>query len=192
MKERHELVRRLWNNGRWDLISALVAPRLVPAQMRRAVLRRWCDHVGAARILGGLRINNRHLVVGDNVFINEDAMIDCNALIVIEDGVAIGPRCTLITSGHLVGPPEMRRRAIAYGEIRIGKGSWLATNVTVLPGVSIGEGCIVAAGSVVRSDCKPNGLYAGVPAVRIKDLPTGSRSATADLGMVDQDELHGQ
>ncbi|SFA83199.1 maltose O-acetyltransferase/hypothetical protein [Nocardioides alpinus] len=177
MKERHELPRRLWNNGRWDLISTVVASRLVPAQLRRAVLRVFCDHIGAARILGGLSINNRHLVVGDNVFINEDVMIDCNVPVVIEDGVAVGPRCSFITSGHLVGPPEMRRRSISYGEIHVGRGSWLATGVTVLPGVTIGPGCIVAAGAVVHSDCEPDGLYAGVPARRIKDLPTGPRSA---------------
>ena len=191
MKERHELVRKLWNNGRWDLVTAAVSPRLVPAQLRRAVLRVFCDDIGAARILGGLRINNRHLVVGDNVFINEDALIDCNARVVIEDGVAIGPRCSFITSGHLVGPPEMRRRAIAYGEIRVGRGSWLATNVTVLPGVTIGEGCVIAAGAVVRSDCEPNGLYAGVPATRVKDLPTGARVELSDLDPADQARLPG-
>ncbi|WP_408003863.1 LbetaH domain-containing protein [Puerhibacterium puerhi] len=39
-----------------------------------------------------------------------------------------------------------------------------------MPGVTIGRGCIIAAGSVVTSDCQPDGLYAGVPAARKKDL----------------------
>ncbi len=172
MRPRHELSRRLWNNGRWDLLSVFTASRLVPTQLRRALLRRACRHVGAARICAGFRLNNSHLVVGDNVFINDDVTIDCNAEVRIGDGVAIGPRCVLTTSSHWVGPPEMRRRAIEYGPIHIGEGTWLATNVTVLPGVTIGNGCIVAAGSVVREDCAPNGLYAGVPARRVKELPS--------------------
>ncbi|WP_372495087.1 acyltransferase [Nocardioides pinisoli] len=50
-------------------------------------------------------------------------------------------------------------------------GAWIGAAVTVLPGVTIGPGCVVAAGSVVTADCQANGLYAGVPARRIRDLP---------------------
>lgn len=170
MKQRHELARKLWNNGRWDLVSAFTASRLVPTQLRRALLRRLCDHVGAARICAGFRLNNSRLRIGDNVFINDDVTIDCNVEVCIEDGVAIGPGCTIVTSSHLIGPPTMRRRAIDYGEVRIGAGSWLATNVTVLPGTVIGPGCIVAAGSVVRGNLAANGFYAGVPARRVNEL----------------------
>lgn len=49
-------------------------------------------------------------------------------------------------------------------------GCWLGGNVTVLPGVTIGRGCVIAAGAVVTKSCDPNGLYAGVPARRIRDL----------------------
>lgn len=130
-----------------------------------------CDHIGAARVCSGFAINSSRLWVGDNVFINDDVMIDCNALVTIEDGVAIGPRCSLITTSHLIGPPEMRRRAVTFGEIYVGEGVWLATGVTVLPGVTVGAGCVVAAGAVVVDDCAPDGFYAGVPARRVKDLP---------------------
>lgn len=172
MRPRHELTRRLWNNGRWDLVSAFTASRLVPTQLRRALLRKVCEHIGAARICAGFRLNNGRLRIGDNVFINDDVTIDCNAQVVIEDGVALGPGCTIVTSSHLVGPPEMRRRAIEYGAVRIGAGCWLATNVTVLPGATIGPGSIVAAGAVVRGELPANGFYAGVPARWVRDLPT--------------------
>ena len=49
-------------------------------------------------------------------------------------------------------------------------GCWICAGCTILPGVTIGEGCVIAAGSVVNKDCAPDGLYAGVPAKRIKDL----------------------
>ena len=46
----------------------------------------------------------------------------------------------------------------------IGDGCWLGGNVAVLPGVSIGSGCVIAAGSIVTADCEPDCLYAGIPA----------------------------
>lgn len=46
----------------------------------------------------------------------------------------------------------------------MGTGVWIGANVTVLPEVTIGNGCVIAAGSVVTSDCEDNCLYAGNPA----------------------------
>jgi acetyltransferase-like isoleucine patch superfamily enzyme len=53
--------------------------------------------------------------------------------------------------------------------VTIGDHVWLSTRVTVLPGVSIGEGAVVAAGSVVTKDLAPYGLYGGVPARKIRE-----------------------
>ena len=50
------------------------------------------------------------------------------------------------------------------------KGTWIGANAIVLPGVRIGEGCVIAAGSVVVNDCEDNSLYAGVPARFIRKL----------------------
>ena len=54
--------------------------------------------------------------------------------------------------------------------IFIGDGCWIGANVTILPGIEIGTGCIIGAGALVTKNCKPNGLYVGVPAKRIRDL----------------------
>ena len=54
--------------------------------------------------------------------------------------------------------------------VEVGEGCWIGGRCTILPGVSIGEGCVVAAGSVVASDCRAHGLFAGVPAVLKKEL----------------------
>lgn len=56
------------------------------------------------------------------------------------------------------------------GKITVGDGCWIGTNVTILPGVNIRNGCVIGAGSLVTKDCEPNGLYVGVPAKRIKEL----------------------
>ena len=93
------------------------------------------------------------------------------APIVIGDGVEFGPEVALLTASHEIGGPGHRAGTPYVSPVRIGDGCWLGARVTVLPGVTIGRGCLVAAGAVVASDCAPDGLYAGVPARRVRDLP---------------------
>lgn len=57
-----------------------------------------------------------------------------------------------------------------HRDVRIGMGTWIGAGAVVLPGVTIGPGCVVAAGAVVVRHCEPNGLYAGVPARRVKEI----------------------
>ena len=75
-----------------------------------------------------------------------------------------------ICLSHFIGDSNKRAGKNIYSNIHVGKGSWIGANVTVLPGVSIGNGCIVAAGSVVISDCEDNCLYAGNPAKKKRYL----------------------
>ncbi|MFY9265807.1 MAG: acyltransferase [Solirubrobacterales bacterium] len=90
--------------------------------------------------------------------------------------VEIGARCSLAaevsiaTSSHVIGPSSRRAGAHNGAPVAIGDGSWIGARVTILAGVTIAEGCVVAAGAVVTGDCLPNGLYAGVPARRVRDL----------------------
>ncbi|HEX3960838.1 MAG TPA: DapH/DapD/GlmU-related protein [Trebonia sp.] len=86
-------------------------------------------------------------------------------------GAWIGTRCTILTQTHEIGDAGRRAAGSVDKPVAIGAGCWLGTGVTVLPGVSIGPGCVIAAGAVVTRDCEPDGLYAGVPAVRKRDLP---------------------
>ena len=58
--------------------------------------------------------------------------------------------------------------------IRVEAGSWLGAGVLVLPGVTIGHGSVIAAGAVVTKSTCADGLYAGVPARRVRDLPAGT------------------
>ncbi|WP_447643573.1 acyltransferase [Nocardioides zeae] len=54
--------------------------------------------------------------------------------------------------------------------MEIGNGAWIGARALILPGVSVSEGCVIAAGAVVNRNTEPHGLYAGVPARRIRDL----------------------
>jgi acetyltransferase-like isoleucine patch superfamily enzyme len=122
-------------------------------------------------IMPGLIVARRGRVsFGNNVYINYNCYFDAESDIDIGDWVQIANDVKLITSTHIIGD-ECRRAGPAYGRsIKIGSGCWLGADVKVLPGVEIGRGCIIAAGAVVINNCLDNGLYAGVPAVRKKEL----------------------
>jgi maltose O-acetyltransferase len=117
-----------------------------------------------------VRFTGPDVTVGRGSFINRDCLFDTSAPITLEERVTVGMGCALITSTHVIQGPEGRAGALQAAPIHIGKGSWLGARVLVLPGVAVGAGCVVAAGAVVTGDLQPHGLYAGVPARRIRDL----------------------
>jgi len=77
----------------------------------------------------------------------------------------------VITSTHRLGDARRRAGEWEARPVRIEDGCWIGAGAILLPGVAVGEGCVVAAGAVVRESCEPNGLYGGVPARRLEDLP---------------------
>jgi acetyltransferase-like isoleucine patch superfamily enzyme len=119
-------------------------------------------------------IGSGRLSIGRNVKINYGCFLDPYAGITLEKGVTLGPRCTLLTVSHRIGRPEMRRAPagedLLLEEIYVGEGSWLGASVTVLPGVRIGDGTVVGAGSVVLRNCEANAVYAGNPAALVRRL----------------------
>ena len=79
-------------------------------------------------------------------------------------------KTALLTSTHKIGDAN-RRAKESYGKpITIGDATWVGANVTIQPGVTMGSGCIIAAGSVVIKDCESNWIYGGQPARKIKKL----------------------
>jgi acetyltransferase-like isoleucine patch superfamily enzyme len=121
--------------------------------------RQTRPELGAAR--GG------ELVIGNDVFINHGCSIVATVRISIGDHCLIGDYCSISDSSyHQVAPNEVIRRE----PITIGRNVWLGRNVIVLPGVSIGEHSVVAAGSTVSHDVPPRTLVAGSPARVIRSL----------------------
>ena len=82
----------------------------------------------------------------------------------------IAYKVTFITSTHEIADRIRRAGKPISEEITVGDGTWIGANVTILPGVNIGSGVIIAAGSVVVHDCEDNSIYAGNPAKLIKKL----------------------
>lgn len=107
-----------------------------------------------------------HTFIGKHVFINRDCFFVDLGGIYIEDHALIGPRAMLVSVGHNEDPAH--RRDLVLKSVHIKQGAWLGANVTVLPGVTIGENAIVGAGAVVTKDVPANAVVAGVPAKFIR------------------------
>jgi acetyltransferase-like isoleucine patch superfamily enzyme len=106
--------------------------------------------------------------IGRNVFINFDCVFLDLAGITIEDGVLIAPKVSLLSEGHPVSPNE--RQSLVPGHIHIKKNAWIGAGATILPGVTVGENAVVAAGAVVSKDVPANTVVGGVPAKIIKTI----------------------
>ncbi len=176
------------------LINGPGASHLVPAIVRRALLRWAGARIGKARILpsGIFRGELRNLEIGNGVFINTGVSIFPTGGISVGDGVHFGPNCTVMTGTHAVGTSHKRAATpTRFEPVVVGAGAWLGASVTVCPGVTIGEGCVVAPGAVVVDDLQPNGFYAGVPA-RLKNfLPTDLQDGKLPLESGDSIALGG-
>jgi acetyltransferase-like isoleucine patch superfamily enzyme len=110
----------------------------------------------------------RFIKLGKNVFINHGcSFLDlCN--ITIEDEVMIGPKVNLITENHPLDPND--RKTVLLKPIVVKRNAWIGAAATILPGVTIGENAVVAAGAVVSRDVPANSIVAGVPAKVVKTL----------------------
>lgn len=110
----------------------------------------------------------KHTKIGKNVFINFDCVILDLGGITIEDNVLIAPKVSLLSEGHPVSPDE--RQSLVPGHIHIRKNAWIGAGATILPGVTVGENAVVAAGAVVSKDVPANTIVGGIPARHIKNI----------------------
>lgn len=119
--------------------------------------------------IGAHIYNPDGVFVGDNVYIGFHTYLG-DGQIIIEDEVVIGPFCVIAGGNHTRKDGSIRFGGYEVKPVRIGRGTWLAAHCTVVPGTIIAEGNIIAAGAVVTRHTEPHCLYAGVPAVKIKEL----------------------
>jgi maltose O-acetyltransferase len=113
---------------------------------------------------------------GKNIFIGNDFTGNFNLTILdirevcIGNNVMIGPNTLITTVGHPFSPKGRRQYHASAKPVRIGNDVWIGGNVTILPGVTIGNNVVVAAGAVVTKDIPDNTLVGGIPAKKLKDL----------------------
>jgi acetyltransferase-like isoleucine patch superfamily enzyme len=111
------------------------------------------------------------LASGRGTYINRECLLEAAGGLTIGSQTGIGPRVTILTISHELMPGYPRHGPTRIEPVTIGSNVWIGAAVTILPGATIGDGCMIAAGSLVRGMLAPDGLYAGIPARRIRDLP---------------------
>lgn len=105
--------------------------------------------------------------LGRNVFINHACSFLDLGGITIEDEVMVGPRVNILSENH---PVEAgRRKTLVPDAVLIKRNAWIGAAATIMPGVTIGENAVVAAGAVVTQDVPDNTVVAGVPAKVVKE-----------------------
>ena len=97
------------------------------------------------------------------MFVNQNRTFLDYAGIRLGERVMIGPKASLITSGHPVDPEE-RRRYLTGAPIDVADNVWIGAGATILPGVSLGRDSVIAAGAVVAEDAPPATLVTGAKA----------------------------
>ncbi len=120
--------------------------------------------------------------IGAGTFVNHSCVFEANAPIEIGRDSHIAMEVMFVTSDHDMQSDGGFAYYASYRGIKVGDRCWLGARVTVLPGVTIGDDVVVAAGAVVTSDCAPGGLYAGLPAKRIRDLDPAERAGATSSG----------
>lgn len=158
--------------GRDLVVNSIINGRVIPGRLRGRLLRRVGHQVHPnALICPDVFLGSRHgLSVGARALVNYGCFFDLLAPTTIGADCAIGYRTMFLTGTHNLGASDRRAAEVQAAPITVGDGCWIGANVIILPGVTIGRGSVVAAGSVVRASVPPNSLVAGVPATVKRQL----------------------
>ncbi|MCR5270933.1 MAG: sugar O-acetyltransferase [Prevotella sp.] len=144
---------------------------LIDFKEKETLIRELFGSVGNAPFVG----DNFHCDFGQNIHVGDNFHADYNctmldlAEIRIGDNCLIGPDVGIYTAGHRL-EPEGRVLDVYGSPITIGNDVWIGGHSTILSGVTIGDGAVIAAGSVVTNDVAPRTLVAGNPAIFKKNI----------------------
>ncbi|WP_413705341.1 DapH/DapD/GlmU-related protein [Pseudomonas sp. Pseusp16] len=149
----------------WTMKLTSIIPGAIGCRIRNAVLpyKRGVN----VKIWDGIHIDSpSKLTIGDDVSINRNCLINAGGGVSIGSKTLIGPNVTIYSQNHAYKEKSIDIRLQGYERksVVIGNDVWIACNATLLPGVAIGDGCVIAAGSVVTHNMPPYSIVAGVPA----------------------------
>ena len=155
-----------------------VIGRLPSRTVRRLFLRAWLGGMGRGTgVQMGCRfLNGRKVVLGPRNVINFGCLLDGRIYpITTGNDVSIGPEASILTLGHDPQSPDFADKG---GPVTIGDRVWIGYRALILPGVTVGEGAVVAAGAVVTKDGAPYAIVGGNPAT---EIGTRTRDLTYNL-----------
>lgn len=143
---------------------------------QEGILARWSELTGrpspqGLHLVPPFRSDHGYrLEIGVDVFINHDATLNDMGGIMIGDDTMLGPHVSLLTGGHPTSATN-RRSGLTLAPITLCRNVWVGAGATILGGVTLGDGAVVAAGAVVTHDVEPASLVAGVPARFVESVP---------------------
>jgi putative colanic acid biosynthesis acetyltransferase WcaF len=169
----NKLERVLWRIV-WLLLARATPPQL--AAWRRALLRLFGARVGpGAKVYGSVRIwLPRHLELGEGTIVGPGAELYNQGRIAIGPFCVVSQRAFLCASSHRVSDPDF---ALTTRPIALGRGCWVAAEAFVGPGVTMGDGAVLAARAALFEDAEAMGIYRGNPAIRIGERRLDDRSS---------------
>ena len=169
-------------NALTDRLNAL---DITQAKEREAILRELLGSCGKNAFIINARFDyGKNTYIGDEFSANFNfTVLDC-AEVRIGNNVLIGPNCTIAPPTHPRLPEDRNFRIDRNGKrhlyefakpVTIGNDVWIGSNVIVCPGVKIGDGCIIGAGSVVTRDIPAYHVAVGVPCRAIREITEEDR-----------------
>lgn len=120
----------------------------------------------------GCFFTGRHISIGDHSVINRGCFLDGRGGITIGSNASISPDCSIVSLTHDVNHPDF---GVLAKPVVIGDYAWVGMRAMILPGVELGEGAVVGAGSVVTRSCAAYDIVAGSPAGKIGERKKGLR-----------------
>jgi maltose O-acetyltransferase len=162
-------------------LMASPLPEHTCSRLRTRILRLAGFKIGCGTTFAGTPLIagngnlGRRLCFGSHCWVNTGLRLELGARITVCDHVTIGHEVMLITSSHEYSVPQHRAGRLTIAPITVEEGAWLGARCTILPGVTVGRGAVVAAGAVVNRDVPANTLVGGVPARVLRELPAGDR-----------------
>jgi galactoside O-acetyltransferase len=122
-------------------------------------------------VFGDMQANpDANMIIGNNVMINAGCYLSAEGGLEIEDFVLIGPNSNILSAGHNYSDPTntIQNQRLSYGKIIIKKDVWIGASCVLLQGITIGEGAVIGAGSVVTRDIPSMAVAVGNPAKVVK------------------------
>ena len=175
---REALRPRLWF---WSACAGAMPDFALPGLRAQCYRLAGCDIgprasvLGRPRLLGSGAVAGR-LHLGEGSLVAPGVIFGLDGEITVGRNVSISPQVTLYTATHALGFGSQRMNpAMTPKPIVVEDGVWIGMRALILPGVTLGQGCVVSAGAVVTLDVPPNTLVAGNPATVQQKLPFGNR-----------------
>ena len=153
----------------WYFVNILffINPLVPIVSLKRILLRLFGCKIGKCVVIKP-SVNIKYpwlLKIGNNVWIGENVWIDNLANVTLEDNTCISQGAMLLCGNHNYKKSTFD---LIVKPIKLKEGSWVGAKAVVCPGVTMEHNSILTVGSIVTSNTEPNGIYQGIPAVKVK------------------------